>query len=245
MSFIAIDDHDGVAVVTLARPPANALDPTLVADLLAALEQLNRERPAAVVLAGSGGFFSGGADLRVVPALSEEEQAQMVRDVNKLFSRWHEFPRPLVSAVNGHAVAGGLVLALCGDYRVASSSARFGLTEAKVGIPFPSAAIGVVQAELPPPIVRRLVLGAELIDSSTALAWDVVDEVVAEEAVLARSLEIAHERSRLPPNTYELIKRRVRAGASAATRGMFGDDDRARWDASEAREAGPAVLEDR
>jgi enoyl-CoA hydratase/carnithine racemase len=244
MSFIGIDDHDGVAVVTLARSPANALDPALVADLLAALEQLNRERPAAVVLAGSGGFFSGGADLRVVPALSEDEQAQMVRDVNKLFSGWHEFPRPLVSAVNGHAVAGGLVLALCGDYRVASSSARFGLTEAKVGIPFPSAAIGVVQAELSPPIVRRLVLGAELLDSSTALAWDVVDEVVAEEAVLARALEVAHERSRLPPNTYELVKRRVRAGASAGTRGMFGDDDRARWDASEAREAGPAVLED-
>jgi enoyl-CoA hydratase/carnithine racemase len=86
MSFIGIDDHDGVAVVTLARPPANALDPALVADLLAALEQLNSERPAAVVLAGSGGFFSGGADLRVVPALSEDEQAQMVRDVNKLFS---------------------------------------------------------------------------------------------------------------------------------------------------------------
>lgn len=245
MRFVGIDDHDGVAVVTLARPPANALDPALVADLLAALEQLDHERPGAVVLAGSGGFFSGGADLRVVPALSEDEQAQMVRDVNKLFSGWHELPLPVVSAVNGHAVAGGLVLALCGDYRVASSSARFGLTEAKVGIPFPSAAIGVVQAELSPPIVRRLVLGAELIDSSTAKAWDVVDEVVTEEAVLSRSLEIAHERSRLPPNTYELIKRRLRAGASAGTRGLFGADAAAAWDASEAREAAPAVLEDR
>jgi enoyl-CoA hydratase/carnithine racemase len=73
------------------------------------------------------------------------------------------------------------------------------------------------------------VLGAELVDSSTALAWDVVDEVVAEEDVLARALEVAQERSGLPPNTYELIKRRVRAGASAATRGMLGNDDGARW----------------
>jgi enoyl-CoA hydratase len=137
MSIVGIDDYDGVAVVTLARPPANALDPALVAELLTALEQPDRERPGAVVLAGSGGFFSGGADLRVVPALSDDEQAQMVRDVNKLFSGWHELPLPVVAAVNGHAVAGGLVLALCGDYRVASSSARFGLTEAKVGIPFP------------------------------------------------------------------------------------------------------------
>ena len=245
MSFAGIDDHDGIAVVTLTRPPANALDPALVADLLAALEQLGRRKPGAVVLAGSGGFFSGGADLRVVPELSTDEQAQMVRDVNKLFSGWHEFLRPVVSAVNGHAVAGGLVLALCGDYRVASSSARYGLTEAKVGIPFPSAAIGVVQAELSPPIVRRLVLGAELIDATTALAWDVVDEVVAEEDVLARALAVARERSRLPPGTYELVKRRLRAGASAGTRGLFGAESTSSWNVSEAREAAPAVLEDR
>jgi enoyl-CoA hydratase len=147
--------------------------------------------------------------------------------------------------VNGHAVAGGLVLALCGDYRVASSSARYGLTEAKVGIPFPSAAIGVVQAELSPPIVRRLVLGAELIDASTALAWDVVDEVVAEDDVLARALAVARERSRLPPSTYELVKRRLRAGASADTRGLFGAEGTSSWDVSEAREAAPAILEDR
>lgn len=225
MSFVAIDDHDGVIVLTLARPPANALDPALVTELLAALEQLGRDRPSAVVLAGSGGFFSGGADLRVVPELSADEQAQMVRDVNKLYSGWHEFPLPVVSAVNGHAVAGGLVLALCGDYLVASSSARYGLTEVKVGIPFPSAAMGVVQAELPPPVVRRLALGAGLIDASIALAWDVVDEVVAEEAVLARALAVAHERAQLPRETYELVKRRLRAGTS--------------------REAVRAVLEDR
>jgi enoyl-CoA hydratase len=244
MSFVGIEERDGVAVVTLARPPANALDPALVADLLAAREQLHRERPRAVVLAGSNGFFSGGADLRVVPGLSAGEQAQMVRDVNKLFAGWHELPVPVVSAVNGHAVAGGLVLALCGDYRVAASSGRFGLTEARVGIPFPSAAMGVVQAELSPPIVRRLVLGAQLIDAATALAWDIVDEIVDEDVVLARSLEVAHQRSKLPPGTYELVKRSLRAGASGRTRGLLAAEATATWDASEARDAAPAVLED-
>ena len=244
MSFVGIDDDDGVAVVTLARRPANALDPALVTELLAALEQLGRERPAAVVLAGSGGFFSGGADLRVVPELSTDEQAQMVRDVNKLFSGWHAFPRPVVSAVNGHAVAGGLVLALCGDYKVASTSARYGLTEVKVGIPFPSAAMEVVQAELSAPVARRLVLGAGLIDAATALAWAIVDEVIAEDAVLARALAVAHERAQLPPGTYELVKRRLRAGAAAGTRGLFSAEGNSSWDVSEAREAAPAVLDD-
>jgi enoyl-CoA hydratase len=244
MSFIGIGDHAGVAVLTLARPPANALDPALLAEALEFLAQLLRERPAAVVITGSGGFFSAGADLRVVPALSTDEQAKMARGVNKLFSGWHEFPRPVVCAVNGHAAAGGLVLALCGDYRVASSSARFGLTEATVGIPFPSAAI-VVRAELSPPVVRRLALRAELIDATTALAWEVVDEVVAEDAaVLGRSLAVARELSELPPTTYEMVKRRIRAGASSAARGLFGGAIPGSWDSSEAREAAPTMLDD-
>src|SRR5438270_12433945 len=122
---LQVDREDGVTVVRMTRPPANALDPELLADGLAVLDALEADFPSAVVLTGSGAFFSGGADLRVVPSLSPEEQADMARGVNRLFSGWHAFPRPVVCAVNGHAVAGGLVLALCGDYRVVSTSGQF------------------------------------------------------------------------------------------------------------------------
>src|SRR3954454_7044308 len=112
MATVSVRDVDGIAVVTMQRPPANALDPELVGDMLAVLERLERERPAAVVLAGSNGFFCAGADLRLVPNLPADDQAQMARDVNRFFAGWHTLPRPVVCAVTGHAIAGGLVLAL-------------------------------------------------------------------------------------------------------------------------------------
>ena len=80
-------------------------------------------RPAAVVLTGSGGFFSGGVDLKLAPTLSADEQRGMVAGINRMFADWYGFPRPVVAAVNGHAVAGGMILALCADHRVGSRAA--------------------------------------------------------------------------------------------------------------------------
>lgn len=242
MALVDVEDLDGIALVRLNRPPANALDPELLAAGLAALESLQDAAPSAVVLTGSGAFFSGGADLRIVPALSADEQADMARGINALFSGWHNFPRPLVCAVNGHAIAGGLILALCGDYRVGPTSGQFGLTEVKVGIPFPSAAMEVVQAELVAPVVRRLVVRGELFDAKTALDLDIFDEVVADDAVVDRALAVASELASLPPRTFEAVKARLRAG-TPSSRGLFGGAQTTGWVTAEAATAGPAVLD--
>ena len=242
MALVDVEDLDGISVVRLKRPPANALDPELLAAGLAALKSLRDAGPAAVVLTGSGAFFSGGADLRVVPALSADEQADMARGINALFSGWHNFPRPLVCAVNGHAIAGGLILALCGDYRVGPTSGQFGLTEVKVGIPFPSAAMEVVQAELVAPVVRRLVVRGELFDARTALDLDIFDEVVADDAVVDRALAVASELASLPPRTFEAVKARLRAG-TPSSRGLFGGAKTTGWVTAEAATAGAAVLD--
>ena len=242
MALVDVEDRDGIALVRLNRPPANALEPELLAVGLAALESLREAAPSAVVMTGSGAFFSGGADLRVVPALSADEQADMARGINALFSGWHNFPRPLVCAVNGHAIAGGLILALCGDYRVGPTSGRFGLTEVKVGIPYPSAAMEVVQAELIAPVVRRLVVRGELFDAKTALALDIFDEVVADDAVVDRALAVAAELASLPPRTFEAVKARLRAG-TPSSRGLFGGAQTTGWVTAEAATAGPALLD--
>ena len=242
MALVDVEDLDGIALVRLNRPPANALDPELLADGLAALERLRAAAPAAVVLTGRGAFFSGGADLRVVPALSAAEQADMARGINALFSGWHNFPRPLVCAVNGHAIAGGLILALCGDYRVGPTSGRFGLTEVKVGIPYPSAAMEVVQSELVAPVVRRLVVRGELFDAKTALDFDIFDEMVADDAVVERALAVATELASLPPRTFEAVKARLRAG-TPSSRGLFGGAETTGWVTAEATTASAAVLD--
>src|SRR2546423_6982965 len=175
---IQVSDRDGVTLVRIDHPPANALNPAFLAEGLAVLDRLEQREPSAVVLTGTGRFFSAGADLRVVPALSAAEQADMVRGINALFSRWYTFPRPVVAAVNGHAVAGGLILALCGDYRVGPRTGQFGLTEVKVGIPYPSVAFAIVKGELSPPIARKLTLTASLIGSTGPLEPGIFDQAV-------------------------------------------------------------------
>ena len=243
MRYVTIDARGDVAVLTVARPPANALNLELLADGVAALAELEADPPAAVVLTGSGRFFCSGADLREVPDLPPDDQARMARGVNELFAGWHGFPRPLVCAVNGHAVAGGLILALCGDYRVGAASGRYGLTEVKVGIPYPSEAIRVVQAELAPPAARRLVLLGELFDAATAAGFGIFDEVLADGDVLPRAIDVAEQFAALPPRTFEIVKQQLRAGQPARERGAFGGAAAAGFASAEAPAAARAVLD--
>ena len=109
------------------------MDPGLLADAVAATEEIAAADPGAVVLTGRPGFFSAGADLKVVPTLDADGQRAMVDGINGLCMAWYGLPRPVVCAVNGHAIAGGLVFALCADYRVAAADGRHGLTELRAG----------------------------------------------------------------------------------------------------------------
>src|ERR671922_1268244 len=162
---LELEQDDEVLMVRINRPPANALGPELLEEGRRLVDELRSAPPPAVVITGAGEFFSGGVDLKVAPRLPREEQARMASGINELFAGWYGFWHPVVAAVNGHAVAGGLILALCADHRVGAEGAKYGLTETRVGIPYPAAAMGVVKAELAPAVARRLVLGAELIDS--------------------------------------------------------------------------------
>jgi len=245
MALVDFSERGDVAVVAMNRPPANAFAPDLLRELLAAIERVRAAVPGAIVLTGSGKFFSGGADLRAVPALPEGELAQLARDTNALFAGWYELARPLVAAVNGHAVAGGLVLALCADFRIGPTSGRFGLTEVKAGIPFPSAAMGVVRAELAPAALRRLVLRAELFGASAMHELGVFDEIVPDAEVLERAIELAAELAALPRTTFAAVKARLRHGAFERDRDAFGGATTVREATAEAKDAARRILDER
>ena len=107
-----IESKNGIALVRMDRPPANALDPTLGLALIEAAEELAGEIPRAVVLTGTEQFFCAGLDLKAVPTLSKPQQREMVLGISRLVHAWCVLPCPVVTAVNGHAIAGGLVQAL-------------------------------------------------------------------------------------------------------------------------------------
>jgi enoyl-CoA hydratase len=200
-----------VTVLTADRPPVNAMNLELLDELVTTVEQLAADVPAALVLAGRPGAFSAGLDLKAVPAYEPDEQKRMVEGINRMALGVYGLPCPVVCAITGHAIAGGFVLAVCGDHRVASSEGRYGLTEVKVGVPYPQGAIGVVRAELTTAAARILVLGNRLVDADECLRLGAFDEVQPPEAVVDRALEVARELAELPADVYARTKAELRA----------------------------------
>jgi enoyl-CoA hydratase len=231
MEHVALEERDsGVIVLTVDRPPANAMDMALLREMVTTVEQLASDPPPALVLAGRPGFFSAGADLKLVPGYGPEEQREMVASINAMALGFYALPCPLVGAITGHAIAGGLVLALCTDIRVASAAGRYGLTEVKVAVPYPRAAIGVVAAELAPHAARVLALGNELIDGDECLRLGVFDEILPADAVLPRSLELAAGLAAFPADVYARTKRDLRGATIERLRGAAAEDPLlARW----------------
>jgi enoyl-CoA hydratase len=216
MDHVSTRDHaNDVVVLTADRPPANAMDLGLLDEIVAAVQHLADDPPRALVVAGRPGFFSAGVDLKLAPTYGHDDRRRMVSAINAIALGLYELPYPVVGAITGHAVAGGLVLALCTDLRVASTVGRYGLTEVAVGIGYPQAAIGVVGAELAPHAARKLAFGAELFSASDCLQLGVFDELAEPDEVLPRALELAAGLAAFPPDVYARTKHELRAATTA------------------------------
>ncbi len=225
MEHVTLREHDdGVVSLNIDRPPANAMDVALLRDVVDGVAAVAGEAPRALVLAGRERCFSAGADLKAVPAYGPAQQREMVAQINAMALGVYELEFPVVGAVTGHAIAGGLVLALCTDLRVASSAGRYGLTEVKVGVPYPQAALGVVRAELSPQATRVLALGGELTDAAECERLGVFDEVLDADDVLSRSLHLAARLAALPAEVYARTKRDLREPTLAWMRAAVEDD---------------------
>jgi methylglutaconyl-CoA hydratase len=183
------------AVLTLNRPDRrNALSPTLMAELLDALGRLEAE-PAirTVIITGAGTAFCAGMDLETLRQIAThtlEENLEDSRRMATLFRRLYTFPKPLIAAVNGPAIAGGCGLATLCDFTLAVPEARFGYTEVRIG--FVPALVSVfLRRMVGEKHARELLLSARLLDAEEAFRLGLVTEVVPTEALLARARELA------------------------------------------------------
>lgn len=245
--IVHVERREQIAVVRYDRPPANALDRDAIARLREAFAGIEEAgSTGAIVFTGAGGFFSAGVDLKAVPAYGPADQRAMIDELNRMVARVYACPLPVVGAINGHAIAGGMVFALLCDYRVgARGPFQIGLTEARVGIPFPVGAIEVVRGELAPADMRRFVLRASNTDPEGALAAGVFDELSDPEALLGRALEVARELAALPRAAYARIKRQLRGPALARIEDSIergSDPLRGDWLGEESRDASARVL---
>jgi enoyl-CoA hydratase len=237
-------DRDGdVAILTLDRPPMNALDAAFCDAIRAAFAAASADEAVrAVVLTGAGKAFSAGVDLQVIPDLDTAGQDVLLDALNAMVRELYGAPLPVIAAVNGHAIAGGLVLAVCADHRVVGPGGRHGLTEVAVGVRFPLATREAVQAELSAGAVRRIVFGGALLTSAEAHALGAYDEIADEP--LARALEVARTLSEHPRAMYGDIKAAIRGGTLARmARALDGGEPlKGSWLSDEMRELARARL---
>jgi enoyl-CoA hydratase len=216
--FVSLEAAGASAIAHIDRPPANAMNLELLDQLVGAAERLAADPPSALVIAGREGFFSAGVDLKAVPDYGPDEHQRMVTGINRMVLTIYGMSCPVVAAVTGHAIAGGLVLALCADVRIASLDGQYGLTEVKVGVPYPQAAIGVVRAELPAATARLLALSNRLVGGREALRLGLFDEGLPPTDVVARASEIAAEMASFPAEAYAATKRELRDSTLTAMR---------------------------
>lgn len=203
----------GVVVLTLDRPPVNALETSFVRDLSATLEAESREAQA-LVLTGTGKAFSAGVDTKAAATLDREGQRAGVEAINSLVTTLFGLPLPVVAAVNGHALGGGLIVPLACDVLVATrADCKLGLTEVIAGVPFPAAPLAVCRCRLSPPAYNNLCLTGRVIGPEEALALGVVDELAAPERLVERASAVAAELAGYP--AYARVKDQVRATARA------------------------------
>ncbi|MCC6850621.1 MAG: enoyl-CoA hydratase/isomerase family protein [Deltaproteobacteria bacterium] len=229
---VATQRHGEIVVLRFDHPPVNAFDLEVAAAIERALDEALAEEPGAIILTGTGRCFSAGLNLKVVPRYDAAEQRAMLDRANRVLARLYACPVPTVAAVNGHAIAAGLVLALACDHRVGPDrGAHFGLTEVRVGIPFPAAAMAVVRAELTPAAARTLALLGRRIDAGAAEALGLIDETRAPGDVLSRALAVAADLATLPRGAYARIKQQLRGPALAeiAANARGGDPLAATW----------------
>lgn len=176
---IRIETRDGVNLVRMDDGKVNALSLAFLEELGEALDDATEDKKP-VVLTGNGEAFSAGLDLTEVPTLDEEGLRALFTNFEDVLSPVLTAPVPVVAAIEGFAIAGGAIIALACDHRVASIDAEIGATELNLGIPFPPTDLELFQARLPTATIRRTILDPQRCHGEQALELGWVDELSAE-----------------------------------------------------------------
>ena len=202
--ILRIENRDGAAWVTLNRPPLNLIAPDLIQALRDAFHGLARNPGVRLaVLTGSGRAFTGGMDVRVMKDLDVAGAKVLITALHEAIRTVHEAPFPVIAMLNGYCLGAGFELVMACDLRTASTEARLGLPEIKVGVP------SVIEAALLPALVgpgraAEFLLTGEMITAEQALEWGLVNRVApphelqaVTEALVAPILECAPTAVRL------------------------------------------------
>ncbi len=209
-STVQVEIREDVAVLKMVRGKGNALNPQLVEDLLEALQRPDvAEEARALVMTGDSGFFCAGLDVVELAEFDEDRMLAFVDRLQGLLATVYVWTRPVVAAINGHAIGGGCLLALAADWRtLGEGSFKVGLNEINLGLPLPQAGLEIARAQLTPHAWAEVVYGGELHDNSATLRLGLADEVQP----AAKLLDLAIHRAQTWAERPQVAFHRVKAG---------------------------------
>ena len=212
------DLHAGILTLRLEHGKANALDAELATALADAVDRLERDPGVrGAVLSGTGHIFCAGVDLYRVLDGGPAYTRMFVPCLAHAFHRLFACAKPVVAAVNGHAIAGGCVLAAACDYRLmAAGDARIGVPELRLGVPFPLVAIEILRFATSTAHLQELVYRGATYATAEAYERGLVDEVVPLAELAGRAAEVAARLGSEPVARFQLTKRQLRAPSLAA-----------------------------
>lgn len=202
----------GILQVELNNAPVNALSAITLRELGNFFTTVAADQDVSAVLLMSGlKVFSAGLNLKEAQTYDIKAQSDIVDAFHECFLELYSFPKPLICAVEGAAIAGGLFPVLCSDYRIAEEKSQFGLAEVRVGVGFPTGLVEIVRAEVTQNAMRLMMQNGQPIPAKAAKKAGILDELVAEGEALNRAKQMALKYAQLPPQAYKTVKYQIRA----------------------------------
>lgn len=210
--MIELTLHGHVTVLRMAHGKANALNLEFCEALTAQLDECERAGSVgALVLTGTGRMFSAGVDLPRIVDGGEPYVRVFLPSVNRMFQRLFTFSKPLVTAVNGHAIAGGCVMACTGDARLmARDGGRIGIPELLVGVPFPVVPLEIMRFAAPSRHLQMLAYRGVTLNAEEAVAHGLIETVTDSDQLLEHAVAVAASLAALPAAAFALTKAQLR-----------------------------------
>jgi enoyl-CoA hydratase len=213
MKWLKTERNDGLVRLVMDRGKNHAIDPVLVDELRRSFDELKSDDSVrAVILTGSGDhFFSNGLDVASLLELPRDGMTAFFDSFIALYTEMYRFPRPLVAAINGHAMAGGLILALTADFRLIGAENRYaGLSEVRLGLPVPDGAVQILTSLVGNRVAQRLALGGEMLLPEAAYRAGLVNEVTSFRHLSEVAETVARDLAAVPAAAFGCTKRYLR-----------------------------------
>lgn len=212
--MIKVDVTSKIAVIQMDHGRANAMDLEFCCELTRALSQVASSDSGAAILVGNDRVFSAGVDLVKLLDHGQEYLEQFLPELVNCFKACFQFPKPLVAAIDGHAVAGGCIIATACDRRLIHKKAKIGIPELRVGVPLPSIGIEIIRFAVDPGALQSMLNFGKTFRGEEAIRVGLADQVVGKDELLSRAIGATQQLLAIPATVFEITKKQMRAPAN-------------------------------